>query len=57
MAYVISEECVSCGACVGECPNNAISEGPTMYVIDAEACVDCAACAEVCPSNAISPAE
>ena len=25
MAYVISDECVSCGTCEGECPNEAIS--------------------------------
>ena len=27
MAYVISDECVSCGTCEGECPNEAISQG------------------------------
>lgn len=26
MAYVISDECVSCGTCEGECPNEAISQ-------------------------------
>jgi ferredoxin len=56
MTYVISEECVSCGACVSECPNNAISEGADKYVIDPDACVDCGTCADVCPNNAISPA-
>ncbi len=56
MTYVISEECVSCGACASECPNEAISEGADKYVIDADACVDCGACADVCPSDAISQA-
>lgn len=56
MAYIISDDCVSCGACVSECPNDAISEGADKYVIDADACVDCGACADVCPSSAISPA-
>ena len=41
MAYVISDECVSCGTCEGECPNEAISQGDEHYVIDADACVDC----------------
>ena len=27
MAHVISDECVSCGTCEGECPVGAISEG------------------------------
>ena len=33
MAYVISDECVSCGTCEGECPNEAISQGDEHYVI------------------------
>lgn len=54
MAHVISEECISCGACVAECPVEAISEGDGKYVIDAEICTDCDACAAVCPVDAIS---
>jgi len=53
MAYVISDECVSCGTCEGECPNEAISQGDEHYVIDADACVDCGTCAGVCPTEAI----
>jgi len=56
MAYVISDACVSCGACEGECPVTAISEGDGIYVINAETCVDCGACAGVCPVDAISEA-
>lgn len=55
MAYVINEECISCGACEGECPTNAISEGDGKFVIDAATCIDCGACADVCPTNAINP--
>ncbi len=54
MAYVISDECISCGACEPVCPTEAISEGETQYVIDAELCIDCGSCAEVCPQEAIS---
>ena len=49
MAYVISDECVACGTCAGECPVEAISEGDGKYVIDADTCVECGTCAGVCP--------
>ncbi len=52
MAYVISDECIACGACEGECPVNAISQGDDKFVIDADACLDCGACASVCPVEA-----
>lgn len=52
MAYVITDECISCGACAGECPVSCISEGAERYVIDADACVECGTCAEVCPVGA-----
>jgi len=52
MSYVISEECVSCGACAPECPTQAISEGEDRYVIDPEKCIECGACADVCPVGA-----
>lgn len=54
MAHVISDECISCGACQGECPVECISEGDTKYEIDADQCIDCAACTSVCPVDAIS---
>ena len=41
MAYVITDGCVSCGTCAGECPVGAISEGDGKYVIDADACLEC----------------
>jgi NAD-dependent dihydropyrimidine dehydrogenase PreA subunit len=53
MAYKISSECVSCGACVSECPVDAISEGDTQYVIG-DACIDCGVCEGACPVSAIS---
>jgi ferredoxin len=57
MAHVISDECISCGACEPECPEEAISEGDEKFVIDAAKCTDCGTCVEVCPVEAISPAE
>jgi len=57
MAYIINDDCISCGACEAECPCSCISEGDGKYVIDADACVECGACAGVCPVGAPNPAE
>ena len=61
MAYKITDECISCGACESECPNNAISEGDTTFVIDPDKCTECEGahdspnCAAVCPVDAPQP--
>lgn len=52
MAYKITETCVACGTCKGECPVEAISEGD-IYSINPDLCMDCGTCAGVCPSGAI----
>jgi len=52
MAYIIGDECIACGACAGECPVGAISEGEGKYEIDAEKCIACGACEGVCPVGA-----
>lgn len=57
MAYVISDDCVSCGTCAAECPAEDISEGAEHFEIDADACLDCGTCADACPTEAIHPAE
>ena len=54
MAYVISEDCVSCGACEAGCPAGAISAGDSQYQIDPALCVSCGACAGTCPGGAPS---
>ena len=58
MAFKITEDCISCGACETECPNQAISEGATTFKIDPAKCTECVGahdtskCAEVCPVDA-----
>lgn len=52
MAHKITEECVACGSCQPECPEEAIAEGD-IYVIDPAKCSDCGNCAEVCPTDAV----
>lgn len=54
MAYVIGNDCVSCGACEGTCPIGAIAMGDEHYQIDADSCIECGACAGICPMGAIS---
>lgn len=54
MSRVISDECISCGACQDTCPVSAIAEGSGKYEIDKELCIDCGACEDGCPVNAIS---
>ena len=52
MDYKITYDCISCGACAGECPVEAISEGDGKYEIDADTCIECGACADTCPVGA-----
>lgn len=61
MAMKIVAECISCGACEPECPNQAISEGDEIYVINPELCTECVgfydheACQAVCPVECCLP--
>jgi ferredoxin len=41
MAYYITEDCVNCGACEPECPNQAITEGETIHIISPNRCTEC----------------
>ena len=52
MAYQITDACISCGTCAGECPVEAISEGDSIFVIDEDKCIDCGSCAGTCPVGA-----
>ena len=61
MALMINDECVNCGACEPECPNDAITEGDEIYIIDPDLCTECVGafdesqCASVCPTEACVP--
>lgn len=55
MALMITDECINCGACEPECPNDAITAGDEIYVIETVKCTECVGhfdesqCVEVCP--------
>ena len=55
MATMITSDCINCGACEPECPNQAIREGDSAYVINPNLCTECVGfygaemCQEVCP--------
>jgi ferredoxin len=54
MAYLISQACTKCGACLTECPTGSILEGKSQFHIDTDTCANHAACVSVCPVNAIT---
>lgn len=59
MALLITRECINCDMCLPECPNQAISIGPKVYVIDPARCTECVGfydkpqCIEACPLDCI----
>jgi len=56
---MITDDCINCDVCEPECPNDAISMGPEIYVIDPDKCTECVGhysepqCKQVCPVNCI----
>ena len=63
MAVIITDTCISCDACLDECPTESIvdnDENPTgedIYYVNPETCDECQAagtvpaCAEACPTE------
>jgi len=59
MALIIQQDCTACDACRPVCPNEAISVGEIVYVIDPLRCTECVGaedepqCKLVCPADCI----
>ena len=57
MALRITDDCLNCFACISDCPNEAISEGAVIHVIDSSLCTECVGsyesprCIKVCPAD------
>ena len=55
MALMITDDCINCDVCEPECPNQAISQGESIYEIDPHKCTECVGhydepqCVQVCP--------
>lgn len=52
MPRKITDACIACGCCAGECPVECIKDGE-IYVVDQDLCIDCGACEAACPVSAI----
>src|SRR5437879_12203474 len=59
MSVIITQQCITCGACEWECPNEAISPGNPRPVVNQSLCTECygffgeSQCIVVCPVAAI----
>ncbi len=59
MSLKILDTCINCDVCEPVCPNRAISQGETVYVIDPALCTECVGhfdepqCVVVCPVECI----
>jgi len=63
MAVKITDTCINCGACIDECPVEAITDddgnptGESIHYVFADKCVECdgyhstPACASACPTE------
>jgi Fe-S-cluster-containing dehydrogenase component len=63
MAVIINDTCINCGACIDECPVEAIVDeddnptGEELYYVYPDKCVECVdhhdepACATACPTE------
>jgi ferredoxin len=63
MAVIITDSCIGCGACMDECPVEAILDeddnpnGEDIYFVQKDICVECIshydrpACATACPTE------
>ena len=59
MSLKILDTCINCDVCEPACPNQAISQGETVYVINPALCTECVGhydepqCVVVCPVECI----
>ena len=54
MAFIITDDCISCEICIPECPNEAITMGKRFCEVDYNL-YDEPQCAAVCPMECCKP--
>lgn len=59
MALKITTDCINCDVCEPVCPNEAMSAGDDIYVINPNLCTECVGhydtpqCVDICPVDCI----
>lgn len=54
----VSHECVACGCCAKNCPQDAITiDRGLLAVVDSQICIGCGKCAQICPGAIITLSE
>ncbi|HWJ04154.1 MAG TPA: 4Fe-4S binding protein, partial [Verrucomicrobiae bacterium] len=54
MLDIDKAKCIGCGACVAECPVDALELVDGIVVVNHEKCIRCGKCVRVCPTNALN---
>lgn len=54
MLDIDKTRCIGCGACVVECPVDALDLVDGIAVVNHEKCIRCGKCVRVCPANALN---
>ena len=61
MPLKITQDCINCAACADVCPNDGISRGNSVFVINPAKCTECVGfhnverCIAICPAECIIP--
>jgi len=55
MTVIIDKpKCIGCGACIMECPVEALDLDDGVVVVDPAKCIDCGKCTSICPTDTLS---
>lgn len=54
-ASVDKAQCVACGACINECPRDAIEIwAGSNAIVNTDVCIGCGKCVAICPAGSIT---
>ncbi len=54
MPWIKQDDCIGCGLCVENCPQNTILMREDKADIDMTNCIRCGQCHDICPQNAVA---